>query len=421
MDVRQHRPQSTERRAVFTVAEKIMMDRPSHLDGMLIVSRPGVRPGWWSRKIFRISNIRAIGWVALGVASLFGSSLWAQDSPVQSTQSAAEAPPSSTSAGAQAIEAAPIFSAGLGFLTDFQGGEPHLHPLFSPVILIPLGSKWLIESRDTFEADLTQEPGSTSFHGSVEKEVDYVQLDYIANPYVTVTVGRYLTPFGIFNERLYPIWIRNLQSDPLILPLATGPSGAGTGAMVRGAFPLNGRLTLNYAAYYSTAITVSPMESSRFAGGRAGIYLPGPRLEVGGSFQHLLQDDHSNSFGFHFVWQPPQLPLDIRSEYARTSQGSGYWAEAAYRFAQPPVWEDFLRHIQLVGRMQEYFVGKQLEEALFPVNTKIIEFGLNYYFRDDLRFVTSYGRQFAAQGNENVWTMAFTYRFVLPLVGGEGR
>ncbi len=120
----------------------------------------------------------------------------------------------------------PVFSSGMGFITPFEGGQPHLDPLISPVFLVPLGDRWLIESRDTFESDLATLPGSSSFHGTVEKEVDYLQLDYIANPYLTVTVGRFLTPFGIYNERLYPIWIRDLQSDPLILPLGTGPSGA---------------------------------------------------------------------------------------------------------------------------------------------------------------------------------------------------
>lgn len=347
--------------------------------------------------------------------SLFicGPSVFAQDAP--GPQSTVD------SQATDSIKPVPILSAGMGFITNFQGGQPHLDPLVSPVLLIPIGSRWLIESRDTFESDLVQLPGGNSFHGVVEKEVDYLQLDYIANPFLTVTVGRFLTPFGIFNERFYPIWIRDLQSDPLILPLATGPSGAGTGAMVRGAYPASRRVTINYASYYSTLITTSPVDSSRLAGGRVGVFLPGPRLEVGGSFEHLLQGDRSNSFGFHFSWQPPQLPLDIRSEYARSSQGSGYWVESAYRFAQPPIWQDFLSHVQVVGRMQEYFVGTQPDEALLPVNTKMFEYGVNYYFRDDLRFVSSYGRQFAAQSNENVWTVGLTYRFVLPLAGGTAQ
>ncbi len=358
-------------------------------------------------KSFYVKHLARVAIFALSLLALFNPPLRAQDSQTQESQNSED------------ISSVPIFSAGMGFLTYSQGGQPHLHPLFSPVILVPLGDRWLIESRDTFEADFAQPPGSSTFHGYLQKEVDYLQLDFIANPYLTVTVGRFLTPFGIFNERLYPIWIRDLQSDPLILPLATGPSGAGTGAMVRGGFPVNRRVTLNYAAYYSTLITTSPVDSSRFAGGRAGIFLPGPRLEAGGSFQHLLQDDRSNSFGFHFAWQPPPVPLDIRAEYARSSQGSGYWVESAYRLTQAPVWHDALSRVQVVGRMQEYFVGSQPDLALLPVNTKMFEFGLNYYLRDDIRFVSSYGRQFASQDNENIWTVAFTYRFVLPVGHGD--
>lgn len=313
----------------------------------------------------------------------------------------------------------PVFSAGMGFITPFEGGEPHLGPLISPVFLVPLGDHWLIESRDTFESDLSTPPGSNSFHGTVEKEVDYLQLDYIANPYLTVTVGRFLTPFGIYNERLYPIWIRDLQSDPLILPLATGPSGAATGAMARGGFKLSPSVDLNYAAYFSVLSTISALDSDRDVGGRAGFFFPGPRLEIGASVQHLLQDDRSNAFGFHFEWQPPALPLDLRSEYARSSQGSGYWIEPAYRLSQIRKGGDFFSRVQIVGRMQQYFVGADPAEDPLPVDTKEFEAGLNYYFRSDLRAVSSYGRQFSSLGNENVWTVGLTYRFVLPIGHGD--
>jgi hypothetical protein len=323
-----------------------------------------------------------------------------------------------------AVTAVPIFSMGVGMITAWQGGQPNLEPLISPVGLIPIGQKWLIEGRGTFESDLIPDPHGPGWKGYLEKEADYVQVDYIANKYVTFSFGRYLTPFGIFNERLYPIWIRNLQSDPLILPISTGPSGAGTGAMLRGGFNVTGKAELNYATYFSTKLTTSPFDSDRDWGLRAGMYLPGPRVEFGGSFQHLLQADHSNAFGFHFAWQPPPLPLDIRAEYARSSNGSGYWVEAAYRLSQAPVWKDQLRHVQVVGRMQEYYVGKfEDEDGDLPMlNTKLFEFGLNYYFRDDIRFVSSYGRQFAAEGgNANVWTVGVTYRLAVPVGHGDSR
>src|SRR5579864_1404689 len=86
----------------------------------------------------------------------------------------------------------PVIIGGAGFITTFDGGQPHLGPLIAPVLLVPIGDRWLIESRATFEADMTQEPGNSSFHGQVLKSIDYAQLDFIANPYMTVTVGRFL-------------------------------------------------------------------------------------------------------------------------------------------------------------------------------------------------------------------------------------
>ena len=318
----------------------------------------------------------------------------------------------------------PVVIGGAGFITTFQGGQPQLGPLIAPVLLVPIGDKWLIESRVTFEANLTQEPVSSAFHGQVLKSIDYAQVDYIANPYMTFTVGRFLTPFGIFNERLYPIWIRNLQTDPLILPIGIGPSQASTGAMVRGGIKATSKININYTAYFSALSTYMPsnvtaLDSDRLAGIRAGIFIPDQRLEIGGSFEHLLQDERSNSFGFHGGWQPQALPLELRGEYMRSARGSGYWIEPAYRLNQVPFWQYAMRRTQLVARMQQYWVGAIPSNVLPSVNTREFEFGVNYYFRDGLRAVSSYGRQFSDAGNMNIWTIGLTYRFAFPLGHGD--
>ena len=313
------------------------------------------------------------------------------------------------------VKPVPLFTGSAGFVTSFDGGEAHLGPIASPVLLIPLNKRWLLETRATFESDMVQEPGLSGFHGKVAKAVDYAQLDFVANPYLTVTVGRFLTPFGIFNERLYPVWIRNLQTDPLILPIGIGPSNASTGAMLRGGFKAHPQFDINYAVYFSALSTASPADSDRLAGGRAGIFVPHVRLEIGGSFQHLLQQERSNSFGFHAIWQPPAWPLDIRAEYAHSQRGSGYWVESAYRLSQLAFFHNEMRRVQLVARMQRFIAGILASDSLPAVNTKKFEFGLNYYFIDGLKGIGSYGRQFSADGNKNVWTLGLTYRFVLPL------
>ena len=310
----------------------------------------------------------------------------------------------------------PLFTGSAGFITTFDGGDPHLGPIFTGVILVPLGDRWLFESRGTFESDMVQLPGRSGFHGVVEKELEYAQVDFIANPYLTITAGRFLTPFGIYNERLYPIWIRNLQSDPLILPIGIGPSNASTGAMLRGGFSANRDVTINYSLYFSAPSNFEPLTSERTVGGRAGLFFPKARLEIGGSLQHLLQDERSNLFGTHFIWQPPSLPLDIRAEIVHSRRGSGYWLEPAYRLTQLPFWRNEMRRTQIVARLQQFFVGDLPgSDDLPPVNTQQFEFGVNYYFMDGLKGTANYGRQFSAEGNKNVWTFGVTYRFVVPL------
>jgi len=322
----------------------------------------------------------------------------------------AQAPPD------EDVKPVPLLTGSAGFITNFSGGQPDLDPIATPLVLMPIGQRWVFETRVTFENDLIHVPGRSGFHGGpVEKEVEYTQLDFNATSYATVTVGRFLTPFGIFNERLYPAWIRNLQSDPLILPIGIGPSSASTGGMIRGGFQARPQFSINYAVYFSALSTTSPIDSDRFAGLRTGIFMPKARLEVGGSFQHLLEKERSNLFGFHAIWQPTLLPLDIRAEYANSKRGSGYWIEPAYKLSQFPFLQNEMRRMQLVARYQQFFTADLVSDALPPINTRECEFGLNYYFMDGLKASGNYGWQFSGRENLNVWTMALTYRFVIPL------
>jgi hypothetical protein len=312
----------------------------------------------------------------------------------------------------------PILSGSVGYFNFVTAGQNQLNAQINPVLLLPLGDRWLVEGRAEFQGAFQRPLDGGPYGGVVSKNLDYLQLDYIANPYLTVTVGRFLTPFGIFNERLYPIWIRSLQQDPLILPLS---AESGDGMMLRGGFPMSAKADLNYAVYVSAVSSgQSNLASDRNVGGRMGVFFPGPRIELGGSWQKLLQDERTNAFGFHFAWQANRFPLNVHSEYARSNQGSGYWIDGAYRLSQVSFWRNAMRRTELAGRVDQFFNGQiSLDQAqslgLPGANTREGELGLNYYLRDGLKAVGSYGRQFSSDGNFNLWTVGIAYRFVVPL------
>ncbi len=318
----------------------------------------------------------------------------------------------------------PILTGSAGAFSFLTGGHNIIDTQINPVLLVPLGDRWLIEARTEFEGEFQRPPGGGPYGGPVEKHVDYAQIDYIANPYLTITAGRFLTPFGIFNERLYPVWIRSLQPDPLILPIATSPSD---GAMFRGGFSINAKTNLNYAMYVSvTSIGIGSVDSDRQVGGRMGFFFPGPRLEVGASWQRTLQDERNNAFGFHMGWQPTKVPLNLRSEFARSFNGSGYWVEGAYRLSQARFWQKAMRRTEVVARMQQFYLGEigpdgASELDLPGANMREADFGVNYFLRDGLKGIASYGRQFSSAGNANQWSFGIAYRFLVPLsrVGGQ--
>ena len=312
----------------------------------------------------------------------------------------------------------PILTGNIGTFSFVTGGQNVIDTQINPVLLVPLGDKWLIESRAEFEGEFQRPPGGGPYGGPVEKHVDYAQVDYIANRYVTVTAGRFLTPFGIFNERLYPVWIRFLQPDPLIMPIRTESSD---GVMFRGGFPISPKANVNYALYSSvTAMGIDSVDSERHFGGRMGIFLPGPRLEVGVSWQRTLQDYRKTAFGFHMGWQPAKLPMSVRAEYAHAFEGSGYWAESAYRLNQVRFWNKAMRRTEVVARAQQFFVGgigaaSEEDFELPGAETREGDFGINYFFRDGMKGIFSYGRQFSSEGNFNQWSFGLAYRFLLPL------
>jgi len=317
----------------------------------------------------------------------------------------------------------PILSGGAGFLTATQGDNTFFQPVVAPVLVVPLGENWLVESRADLRGFISRENGTTGpYQGRFFGTLEYLQLDYNANSHLTITAGRFLTPFGIFNERLSAIWINKLQDAPLIAAIGTA-GGYSDGFMLRGALISNDRYAVNYTAYFSTLSNVTKFESERTTGGRVGVYIPSIGLELGTSYQRKLQNRRMNSFGTHISWTPSGLPLEIKGEWAHSLSGHGYWIQGGYRLSQLGGANSATGRLEPVFRMQQFFRSRHIAgDSLSATNLRRPEFGLNYYLPYEIRLNASYGRQFISQFTDvNVWEFGITYRFLFPLWPGESK
>jgi hypothetical protein len=325
--------------------------------------------------------------------------------------------------GIHAQSTVPILSGGTGFFSATQGGSTFFQPVVAPVVVVPFGENWLIESRADLRGFISREDGTTGpYQGQFFGTLEYLQLDYNANSHMTITAGRFLTPFGIFNERLSAIWINKFQDAPNIAAIGTA-GGYSNGFMLRGALVSTERFAVNYTAYFSTLSTISNLESERTSGGRVGLFLPGRRLEIGTSYQRTLQNQQMNSFGNDISWAPYHLPMEIKGEWAHSLSGYGYWLQGSYRLSQLGGADSTIGRLEPVFRMQQFFRSQLVAGDSLPgTNRRYPEFGLNYYFPHEVRLNASYGRQYNAHDTDtNVWEFGVTYRFLFPLWPGESR
>jgi hypothetical protein len=324
-----------------------------------------------------------------------------------------------TAAQPAAGQNTPLISGGLGFITITNGGNTTYIPIVTPLIAAPLGPHLLVESKASI-ADLFSPKTGSGYDSSWFLGLTYLQLDYLATRHVTVVGGEFLTPFGTYNERLTPIWIGNFTDAPLIFSLGTMGTGSSVGGMLRGSAVSNSKFSVDYAAYFSAASTNSQFNSQRSTGGRAGVYFPEKRLELGTSYGRVLQGTHSNFLGADLWWEPADTGFKLRSEYAHGAHSQGYWLETDYRLSRFGGPDSPIGRLEPVFRWQQTFRNSpDPTDGLPAADTNRIDAGLDYHFPHEIRINTSYSRQLSSTGDRNIWQTGIVYRFLFPTWKGK--
>jgi hypothetical protein len=317
----------------------------------------------------------------------------------------------------------PLLSGGVGFFTSTNGGNTTYLPIIEPLIAAPIGQHVLIESRAALlQTYAPRSNGLPGYDHQYLAALTYLQGDFFLTPHVTFVGGSFLLPFGTYNERLSPIWISNFQDGPIISSLGLMSSGTGVGGMLRGSAISHPKYSIDYAAYFSARSGNEQFNSERSSGGRASLYLPEQRLEVGVSYNRLLQDTQENFYGAHLWWEPKDTAFRLRSEFARGHHAQGYWIEADYRTQAFGGLDSFIGRFEPVFRMQQTFRRDTIASDGLPlVNTQRADFGLDYNLPHNTRIITSYARQFSSTGNRNVWETGIVYRFLFPAWKGKAQ
>jgi hypothetical protein len=314
----------------------------------------------------------------------------------------------------------PVVTGGMSFGTVFTPGTQVFSPALNPIFLVPFGRKLLFETELLTNSDMVRDNGTWQPR-QLNKEVEYLQLDYMLNNNTTLVAGKILPPFGIYRERYHPDWIRDLQIAPIIFGISHNQS---MGAELRGAAHLTPGVDITYTGYYGVNSTAKYFGGDRGGGGRTSLVFSKARVEAGFSYSRRFGDTRFNLYGWDFTWNVKSIPLDIRSEAYKTGiLGGGYWVEGAYRLNKMSS-NSFLRKSQIVARGEQYFAPSQISDYqsmnmpgsdnfLPDRKTTRSMVGWNYMVNDAVRLSASVGRAFATDQNQNIYSVGVTYRFAM--------
>ena len=259
---------------------------------------------------------------------------------------------------------------------------------FKPIFLWKVSDKLFIEAEPEFETG----------GGSLDIGLEYANMVYIVNPYLTLHAGRFLPKFGAYRGRMGEAFINRFSTDPV------GFGDGGIGAMnevgvgAQGGFGV-GSAKINYELYIANGSQIltdpdnagqfeyeayAANNSSKAVGGRLGI-LPfsNSSLEIGFSFQTKNKTGEKGTpyenvgvnmqaIDLNYWGHLTGIQSDLRvtgewkhqkvdnavyytadsSSYTFNNSPSAYYIAASIRPSH--VTNEFLRNLELAARYSEF-------------------------------------------------------------------
>ena len=285
---------------------------------------------------------------------------------------------------------------------------------FAPIFLFKHSEKLIFEAELEFVLE----------NNDLEIGLEYANVMYVANDYLTIRAGKFLLPFGTFMERLHPSWVNRLPTKPLGFGHDGIAPSSGVGVELRGAINLGGP-RLNYSIYSTNGprlkdgsvesaeagmLLFSNFEdnnNTKAFGGRLGL-LPfaDSSTEIGfsaystngtGARDTAYEDVGAFLYAldFSFIKQIPVIAgvVDIKSQYNNSkidnatyfdvedgdtytfnNKSNSFYAQLSYRPTMAD--SDFVKKLELVGRYSSFNAP---DGAEWTGESEQYAFGLNYW------------------------------------------
>ena len=312
--------------------------------------------------------------------------------------------------------------------TSNEDGTSSFDASFNPIFL------WKLSDRLSFSGELEFELGEsdnsvTGSSDNTEVNLEFMEISYVINDYLTFRAGKILTPFSFFKENLHPTWINKLPDQPLFADGGARLIPTSSLAFeLRGGAPINDSMRVFYSAYVANGPKLvtdptssqagqlnfgnfSDVNSNKTIGGRIGMFIT-PELDVTYAFNYgdagargtafkdvsaLLQD-----ISISYVVEKDEIGgrLEARAEYVHSdvddstiggvlfdNTRSGGYAQVSYR---PTLSSSAFKDFEGVFRFDWLDNPSSAGAASRSYDEQRYTLGLNYWVSPSTVFKAAY-------------------------------